>query len=245
MGFLDHSTNNVLIDAVLTDYGRKLLSENQGAFQIASFSLSDDEVDYGIIRKYGRTVGKEKIAKNTPIFEAQTSHKNAMKYRLLTLSDPNVVRMPGMTFTVTNGDGQVNGAGLGAESVQLPSDAVTTLTFKQQMVSGQSVPTGLSDKSYTVMVNDRFLSLAGSTVKLPPDASSQIAAYHIMASGADSSTNASSVNISLKRKSLDASMFTQYGDYNNKDRITSILTVIGNQSGLRKDIKVTIKQVVA
>ena len=243
MGFLDHSTNNVMIDAVLTDYGRKLLSENQGAFQIASFSLSDDEVDYSVIAKYGRTVGKEKIAKNTPIFEAQTSHKHAMKYRLLTLSDPNVFRMPGMTFTVTNGDGQINGAGLGSESVQLPTDAITTLTFKQTMVSGQVVPTGLSDKSYTIMVNDRFLTLAGSTVKLPPDASSQIASYHVPADGGDSATNASSVNVSIKRKSLDASMFTQYGDYNDKSRITSVLTVIGNQSGLRKDIKVTIKSV--
>ena len=41
MGFLDHSTNNIIIDAVLTDHGRKLLAENQGAFQIAFFSLSD------------------------------------------------------------------------------------------------------------------------------------------------------------------------------------------------------------
>ena len=53
MGFLDHSTNNIIIDAVLTDYGRRLLAENQGAFKIAFFSLGDDEIDYTTIKKFG------------------------------------------------------------------------------------------------------------------------------------------------------------------------------------------------
>ena len=38
MGFLDHSTNNIIIDAVLTDTGRKKLADNNGSFSIA-FSL--------------------------------------------------------------------------------------------------------------------------------------------------------------------------------------------------------------
>ena len=72
MGFLDHSTNNIIVDAVLTDTGREFLAANRGDFKIAYFSLSDDEVDYTIIERFGRSVGKEKIIKNTPIFEAQT-----------------------------------------------------------------------------------------------------------------------------------------------------------------------------
>ena len=62
MGFLDHSTNNIIIDAVLTDQGRVMLADNQGRFSIVQFSLGDDEVDYTIIQKFGRAVGKEKIA---------------------------------------------------------------------------------------------------------------------------------------------------------------------------------------
>ena len=34
MGFLDHSTNNIVVDAVLTDTGRRLLARNDGSFQI-------------------------------------------------------------------------------------------------------------------------------------------------------------------------------------------------------------------
>ena len=61
MGFLDHSTNNIIVDAVLTDEGRKALSRNDGSFQLFSFALGDDEVDYELITKYGKNIGKEKI----------------------------------------------------------------------------------------------------------------------------------------------------------------------------------------
>ena len=61
MGFLDNSTNNIIIDAVLTNKGRSALANNNGSFKIAFFSLADDEVDYSIIQQYGRTVGKEKM----------------------------------------------------------------------------------------------------------------------------------------------------------------------------------------
>ena len=53
MGFLNHSTNNIIIDAVLTERGREVLSRNDGTFSIESFSFGDDEIDYGIIKKYG------------------------------------------------------------------------------------------------------------------------------------------------------------------------------------------------
>ena len=65
MGFLDHSTNNIIVDAVLTDTGRAFLARNDGSFSIVKFALGDDEVDYTIIEKFGRTVGKEKVEKNT------------------------------------------------------------------------------------------------------------------------------------------------------------------------------------
>lgn len=98
MGFLDHSSNNVIIDAVLTDVGRRKLADNDGGFRIAFFSLADDEVDYTTIQKFGRTVGKEKITKNTPVFEAQTKGDLALKHRLLTLPDPTVVRLPSLSI---------------------------------------------------------------------------------------------------------------------------------------------------
>ena len=46
MGFLD--STSVTVDAILTKKGRELLAKGEGEFKITRFSLSDDEVDYGL-----------------------------------------------------------------------------------------------------------------------------------------------------------------------------------------------------
>ena len=38
MGFLNHATSNIIIDAVLTERGRELLARNDGSFNISSFT---------------------------------------------------------------------------------------------------------------------------------------------------------------------------------------------------------------
>ena len=73
MGFLDHSTNNIIIDAVLTDKGReKLANTSNSGNLITKYRFADTEVDYTLVTKYGDIVGPLKIEKNTPIFEAST-----------------------------------------------------------------------------------------------------------------------------------------------------------------------------
>ena len=92
MGFLDHSTNNIIIDAVLTDKGRQILASQNG-FVITKFALGDGEVDYTIIQQYGRTVGKEKIEKNTPVFEGLTNPQLALPYRKVSLSNNTTIHI--------------------------------------------------------------------------------------------------------------------------------------------------------
>ena len=101
MGFLDHGSNNIIIDAVLTDVGRQSLASNDGSFAIAKFAFGDDEVDYGLIQKFGRTVGKEKIIKNTPVLEGQTVGTLALTNRLISLADQGITRMPSLDITGT------------------------------------------------------------------------------------------------------------------------------------------------
>jgi hypothetical protein len=50
MGFLDNS-GDIILDAVLTDLGRKRLAEGNGRFNISKFALGDDEIDYGLYDK--------------------------------------------------------------------------------------------------------------------------------------------------------------------------------------------------
>jgi len=101
MGFLDHSTNNIIVDAVLTDVGReKLASATASENFVAAYAFADDEIDYTMIKKYGTIVGKEKIEKNTPIFEASTNAELGVKYYLSTSANP-IVAQPTLTTTVT------------------------------------------------------------------------------------------------------------------------------------------------
>ena len=44
MGYLNNQV--VTVDAILTTKGRELLAKGDGSFNITSFALSDDEIDY-------------------------------------------------------------------------------------------------------------------------------------------------------------------------------------------------------
>jgi len=90
MGFLDHTTNNIIVDAVLTDEGRAKLASANG-LKIIQYAFADTEVDYTLLAKYGEIVGKEKIEKNTPIFEANTAQSSDLYHNLLQDSSGNTV----------------------------------------------------------------------------------------------------------------------------------------------------------
>lgn len=72
--------DSIIVDAILTDEGRRRLSE--GIFEIAKFSLHDDEIVYS---KAQQTNAASKF-QTTPIFEATTDNVKALKYKLLTLT---------------------------------------------------------------------------------------------------------------------------------------------------------------
>ena len=234
MGFLDHSTNNIIIDAVLTDTGRKMLADNRGRFRIAFFSLGDDEVDYTTIEKFGRSVGKEKISKNTPIFEAQTLGSLALKNRLLTLPDPLVVRMPTLTLTADNITNNILEFGTSATTSPSNSQSVTV----KQTIEGQTnIPDGVADTTFTVQVPDRFLKLNRSDIGIEP--TTRIATYSIARDSTTGAGGGSTATFVLTVRSLDPTIFNLYGG-TSKTVIESHISVIGDQSGIRKDIALKI-----
>jgi len=233
MGFLDHSTNNIILDAVLTDAGRRQLAANRGDFRIAYFSLADDEVDYGLILKFGRAIGKEKISKNTPIFEAQTNAQIALKNRLLSLPDPTVSRLPQISATV-----------LGTESISLSrltaSRQRASVTLTQTMEGGRRIPDGAVDSSFTVIVPDRFVKLPNRNF-FAIDEISRMASYTLVAGGSRNASGGADTNFEVRISTgLDDEMFDGFGDQGNKSQISSVITIIGNQTGFRKDVQVTI-----
>jgi len=153
MGWLDNSTNNIILDAVLTDYGRQALARNNNSFRIDYFSFADDEIDYGIIKKYGRTVGREKIEKNTPVFEAMTNQNLALKHRLIGIPAP-LVYLPLFELTLQGG----------SQTVALKDNTVTRATISVTQKLSPNDPQGIldpsiADSTFDIYVPSLFLTL--------------------------------------------------------------------------------------
>ena len=95
MAFLDNS-GDIILDAVLTDLGRKRLAEGNGRFKIDKFALSDDEIDYGLYDK-NNTSGSAYYDINilqTPVLESFTNNMSSMKSRLISYTSNDLLFLP-------------------------------------------------------------------------------------------------------------------------------------------------------
>jgi len=230
MGFLDHSTNNVIVDAVLTDEGRRLLA-TQGTLTPTKFALADDEVDYTLIKKFGRQVGKEKIIKNTPVFEATTNGFLGLKYKLVTTSiaTATITRLPILTFS----GGDVVGSTL---TFTAGTDVTKQLNFIQKMVEeNRTIPTGLQDALYTVVLPGKFVTITGQT----PDGRDPATGQSFYTK--TSSTNSSNFQLQLIRTPT-AAEFNEFGSETNKNIIRGTGAVIGEMSGFVLQFSIRIKK---
>lgn len=166
MGFLDHTTNNIVIDAVLTERGRELLARNDGSFRIDAFAFGDDEVDYSNITKYGLNIGKEKIEKNTPIFEAQTNENLALKHNLISLSSsatrilyiPILVPYLGMSVN-TSGQILPLELSLNTSNANVKNLSISILSTIPASANQTSIDSNLVDLQFEVKMNSLLMSL--------------------------------------------------------------------------------------
>ena len=233
MGWLDQSTNNIILDAVLTDQGRQLLA-SQGRFVITKFSLADDGVDYGIVTQYGRTVGKEKIEKNTPIFEALTNPTLAIRNSLVSISTVSNVVTYLPTFAISP---------TGTVTLNFASTASQLLTVELSIEDGFSCPPELIDDDFYVTVDNRFLRATTKTVTAPVSVSSTNIATYIFPADQTSSTNPlSRISLNLTPQSVPAATQTAY-KVAGTTHLTTYVSIVGRNSGQRVDVKVNITTV--
>lgn len=234
MGFLDHSTNNIIIDAVLTDEGREALARNDGSFSISLFAFGDDEVDYTTIQKYGRTVGKERIEKNTPVFEAQTNSNLGLRFPLVSVpSRPFLAKLPRFNF---------DAGSTSSISLDIGTNRSATVNLTLRPAVGETeIPDALRDSEFLVTMPDLFLTVDGSEPQSIDV--NNIATYLITAT---SSTAASSIlNFTITSKAITSSQFSVYGKTGNKNQIEAICTARGVNSGKERQFIVTISNTTA
>jgi len=233
MGFLNHTTNNIILDAVLTDSGRKALALNDGSFSFVKFALGDDEIDYTIIRKFGRVVGKEKIEKNTPVFEGLTNQNFSQKNRMVSISNPNLVRLPTLGLT---GENLANNI----VSMGATSSKTSSLTVAQTIQNEDSIDTELRDQGFEISLNNDFLQVQGFV----PDIidGTRVATYILRRDPAETSAGGSRLTITLEVKSISNDQFTVFGTANNKNLIRTFVKIKGVQSGAVKEFEVQINK---
>jgi|TARA_R110000824_G_scaffold400651_1_gene608665 hypothetical protein len=93
MAFLDNS-GDIILDAVLTDLGRKRLA--QGNFKISKFALGDDEIDYSLFNRNhasGSAYFDLEIMQ-TPVFEAFTQTNANINYGLASHTRTDLLYLP-------------------------------------------------------------------------------------------------------------------------------------------------------
>lgn len=235
MGYLQNDTSNIILDAVLTDTGRQFLAKNDGSFSIVKWAAADDEIDYSLIQKFGRTVGKEKIEKNTPVFEAITNANLAQKYRCISLSNPNLTTLPNLTLQGDGLDSTTNIVSIGNTTV-----TKRTLTISQNIANQQTIDVELRDQAFIVTCHNLFLQVLGSAADNID--SSQQATYILTRDSAETSIGGSTLTFTIATKAIIGTQFQIYGAQNNKQLINTFVKVAGVQSGAVYQFQVAINQ---
>lgn len=134
MAYLDNKT--ITVDAILTQKGRQLLAKN-GALNITSFALADDEIDYNL---YNSThpLGSafyDIAIRNTPVLEPFSDETQVMKYKLVTLPS-GVTAIPVISIAQTN----------------ITTDRLNTSEF---IISPSTNPTYNTTLGYTVILGNK------------------------------------------------------------------------------------------
>ena len=217
MGFLNNTS--VTVDAILTKKGRELLARNDGSFRITQFSLSDDEIDYTLYNPThpsGSAFYGEAI-EAMPIIEAFPDETQIMKYKLLTLP---------------RGTAKLPVLNVGYTSIILKQGA--SLAITPQTLNYLGTSTTFESSGYTVTLGDSRLMSTFTGVGI------NTAEVQALNSTTTIGTNVSRTVIGATINLTATTVNTLFGAQTS---LSTILTIIGRDSGARVTIPVTITKV--
>jgi len=246
MGFLNHSTSNIIIDAVLTEKGRQLLARNDGSFQISSFAFADDEVDYSSITKYGNVTGKDKIEKNTPVMEAITNEKYAIKHPLINIAgnaaSDRILYIPSIVLT----NPAVTPITLSTHPNDIANQTLLNLRSRLAENSEASIPDDVVDSNFEIVYNEKFLRILDSEgnerLGNAFSDSSGNAYLEISATSVARGTKVADLAINLLPANISNETYTEFGSASDKTIIYTQITVSGLSSGRSLVIPVSVSK---
>lgn len=216
MGYLNN--NVVTVDAILTTKGRELLAQNNSSFQITQFALADDEIDYTLYNPShpsGSAYYGEAID-NMPLLEAFPQETQVMKYKLTTLP---------------RGTAKLPILDLGTEAITIKQGAGLAVTPQTLNYLGGDTA---ESAGYTATISDvRLMStFEGVGINTPE--------VQALNSTTTIGTNVSKTVIGTTINLRATTVNTLFG---SNSALYATLTVIGNDSGARLTIPITVTKV--
>lgn len=216
MGYLNN--NVVTVDAILTTKGRELLAQNNSSFQITQFALADDEIDYTLYNPShpsGSAYYGEAID-NMPLLEAFPQETQVMKYKLTTLP---------------RGTAKLPILDLGTEAITIKQGSGLAVTPQTLNYLGGDTA---ESAGYTATISDvRLMStFEGVGINTPE--------VQALNSTTTIGTNVSKTVIGTTINLRATTVNTLFG---SNSALYATLTVIGNDSGARLTIPITVTKV--
>jgi hypothetical protein len=219
MGYL--SNTSVIVDAILTDKGRQLLSQNDATFQITQFSLSDDEVNYTLYNPnhpsgsafYGEAI------ENMPIIQAFPESQEIMKYKLITLPR-GTAKLPTLS--------------IGYNTIILKQGA--SLSITPQTLNYLGATSTFEQSGYVATIGDVRTTSAFNGVGINTTQATALNATGVTTVGTNVSKTVIGTTINITATTVN----TLFG---SNTTLYTTLTVIGRDSGARLFVPVQITQV--
>jgi hypothetical protein len=159
MAFLDNS-GDIILDAVLTETGRRRLARGDGSFQIAKFALGDDEINYRLYNANhasGSAYYDLEILQ-TPVLEGFTDPEASMHHRLISLSRNDVLYLPVIELFESSDFGSVRDSTTNAFLVAVDKDTQDAVGTTTGVLWGETP----SSVSSTTIVVDQGTDTNGS-----------------------------------------------------------------------------------
>ena len=223
MGYLNNQV--VTVDAILTTKGRELLAKGDGSFNIQSFALADDEIDYTLYNPnnpsgsayYGEAI------QNMPLLEAFPDETQMMKYKLVTLPR-DTAKMPVVA--------------LGVSVIKMKQTSTFTVTPQTLNYLGNNSVQESSGYLFTVSDVRQFAVNNGVIGQgIATDDAQRLNNTSMQTNG----TNVSRTVIGTSCVLTATGINTLYGQGGNSSTILySTLTVIGRDSGARIQVPIQI-----
>ena len=139
MAFLDNS-GDIILDAVLTDAGRRRLARGDGTFKVAKFALGDDEINYRLYNPNhasGSAYYDLEILQ-TPVLEAFTNQTSQLHHRLVTLSSNNFLYLPILELFETTGTTRDSTTNAFLVAVNETTEGTTGITDLTGVIYGEN-----------------------------------------------------------------------------------------------------------